>query len=324
MQNFGGPGRIGKDLSVFLQGKNVDFYWFHNSERIKPSFESINNIGIDSILESDFDYIFYNQWRTKPIFDQFNGKAKQVLFVMYEEIPTYWQDFMEQPNEILSSSNAINQHLGIETKVLSWAFPPLIDIKVQKNDIPTIFYPIRNGGEKDRKGVVQFSKSLKYIKSNFYLIMPIESSSIEFYKLNSPEVFFDRRIVIIEHKIDDKEYLNLFSRCDAILCTSKTSGIELALREAIALNKDIIVTNIKPFNEIFNENNAWLIDYEESDFTQNETGIIEIPIFQAKLKAIANTIDNYCHTDKNSSKKRISATHFYNSFINQLNSIFCL
>lgn len=323
MQNFGGPGRIGKDLKDFLQEKGIDFFWYHNTERIKPALNCSYDISITSVLENDFDCIFYNQWRIKPIFNHFNGKARQFLFLMYEDIPAYWQDFMMIPNEILSSSNAINQHLGIESTILSWAFPP-IDLNRCNNNIPIIFYPIRNGGENDRKGVIQFSESLKYIKSKFSLIMLIESNIVDYYKKNAAEIFFDKRILIIERKIDDNEYLHLFSQCDAVLCTSKTSGIELALREAIALNKDILVTNIKPFNEIFNENNAWLIDCEESNYAQIETGIIEIPIFQAKPKSIADTIDNYVHTYKNSSKIKICSTIFYNSFINQLNSIFCL
>lgn len=324
MQNFGGPGRIGKDLATYIQSKGGEFYWFHNSEKVSPSFECVNNINIDSVLTGNFDIIFYNQWRTKTIFEHFNGLSNQILFLMYEEIPKYWEDFTTTKNRIVSSSNSINNCLGINADVISWAFPPLKEKEIKSNKLPTLFYPVRNGGEKDRKGVMQFSKSLQYIHSNFSIIMLLEKSVHDFYKQNAPEIFTDERLLIIENELSDEQYINLFSQCDALLSTSKTSGIELALREGVAFYKDIIVPNIRPFNEVFNAKNAWLIDAENVDNTSFEDNIIEISIFQAKPEGIADAINDYCHNFKLNIKKKVEPSHFYELFLNNLNTLLCL
>ena len=294
MRNRGGPGKIGALLKSIIEEEDGEFYWLHNSRHISAAFDTEDDISLEATLCESYDLIIHNQWRSKTVFSHFNGKVPQTLLVMYEDIPIYWEEFCFGLNSILAPCSAVGEHLKRKFNVIHFAVPPRrFQKKTSIEEINHFFFPARDGGEACRKGLPEFASALEQSQGEFTVALSLTKDALSLCKLEFPSILSDSRVNILPELTED-EYWAQMDSCNALLCPSRTSGIELAPLDAIASGIDIVITNIAPMNEYYLENEAFLI---QPDFinlpTQRDNLSSSIDSYKASSKHLAAILDNY-------------------------------
>ena len=291
MRNNGGPGRIGMLLKRLCVELGWRFSWLHNSLHIPAAFCTEDDVSLENCFKGQFDLVIHNQWRYREFFFRFNGTVPQVLLVMYEDIPPYWQEFCEGLNSILAPCRSIGDHLRRDFPVVHFAVPPRISMNnSQGNSSIRFFYPARDGGEKDRKGIPEFADALALARGNFTVALSLTEVALDRCMRLYPKILCDPRVELLPELTADQYWAQIDS-CHALLCPSRTSGIELALLDAIASGVDIVVTDIEPMNDYYSNEEAWFVCSEPLSM---ESAALGVKRFRASPVHLAKTLDSYC------------------------------
>jgi len=293
MRNHGGPGKLAELFLQHCLALQWDFFWLHNSKHSPASYPTPYDISEEECLKLDFDLILYNQWRVLSVFEKFQGRVPQILLCMYEEIPVYWQDFRHGLNNILAPCAAVGKVLGLDLNVLKFAVPPMRHLKGRPaREIPTFFFPARDGGENDRKGVTIFAKALQLTDRKFAVKIALTKQAQAHYQETCPSLFEDTRIEL-QSELSKNDYWREMGTADALLCPSRTSGIELATLDAVATGTDVVVTDTPPMNEYFSSMEAWMVAPRPASDQLKKPGIVPIDQYEASHDSLAAVMDDY-------------------------------
>jgi len=293
MRNHGGPGKLAQLFLQHCLDLEWDFFWLHNSRHFPGAYSTSYDISEEECLGQDFDLILYNQWRVLSVFERFDGRVPQILLCMYEEIPVYWRDFRHGSNSILAPCAAIGKVLGLDLNVLKFAMPPMRHIKnATAREVPSFFFPARDGGEHDRKGVTILSKALQLTERELVVRLSLTQHAQAHYQEMCPSLFEDVRVKI-QPELSETKYWQELGTADALICPSRTSGIELATLDAVATGTDVIVTDTPPMNEYFSSTEAWMVASHRAPDQLRGVGMVPVDQYEARHDALAAVFDRY-------------------------------
>lgn len=320
MRNRGGPGRIGSLFKKICEEDGGEFFWLHCSRHIPAAFDTSDDISIEDCIHRQFDLIIHNQWRSKEVFFHFNGKTPQFLLIMYEDIPSYWEEFCDGLNSILAPCRAVGKHLGRELSVIHFAVPPRKSPKkIFKGEKSRFFFPARDGGENERKGLPEFDAALTVSRGEFTVALSLTKSLLNRCKSDYPRILEDPRIQLLP-ELTEVEYWDQMDSCHALLCPSRTSGIELAPLDAIASGVDVIITDIAPMNEYYSPEDVFLVRPRLLLSQNNKMDSLnEVSHFRASSTHLAEILDCYQPKSRVSGDSGVRWKKFKNEFRTHLN-----
>ena len=296
MRNRGGPGRIGELVRALCLDLGWEFSWLHSSAHAPPEYATDADLDVEECLGRTFHVILHNQWRVPAVFHEFQGRAAQALLTMYEEIPPYWPEFSGERNAILAPCAAVRGVLGRDVHVIPFAVPPQTAPRPPRAPgAPRFFYPARDGGANNRKGVLEFAQALKRTTAAFTVTFALTKNAHARYLNTVPELFTDSRVSVVP-VLTSRDYWMHLCQADVLLCPSRTSGIELALLDALAAGTDVMVTDTAPMNEYFHDGEAWLVPATPDDSptigTEAST-VLAVPRFRACATGLAHALEHY-------------------------------
>jgi hypothetical protein len=142
---------------------------------------------------------------------------------------------------------------------------------------------------RDRNGTNTVLEMLKYSKADYELVIRSQSEIETNIK--------DSRLTIEIGNPDNRE--DMYSGFDAMLLPRRYAGLCLPMNEALMSALPVFMTNISPNNAILPE--EWLIKSWSLGTFRTK---VRVELFEADVKTLANTIDNYfTNEDKNMHKQ---------------------
>ncbi|MCX8533711.1 glycosyltransferase family 4 protein [Chryseobacterium luquanense] len=292
-----------KELSKFIENKEIDIIETHDWEGISRSAESlpipcvIRCHGSWSILRDFFGY----------------GAAKgkihneKLAFKNADNIITISQNNEKMVQQIFGDKNYQLIYNGIDTDIF----------KPQKNNPiieKSIFYlgniSSEKGAETALNAFIKVSKIEKNVTLHF---IGKETNLVNQLKEKISQEKLEQKVYFHGKKNRD-EVIKLISQAEVVIFPSKGETFGLALAEAMALEKPVICSNLEAFKEIVSDGKNGLIAESEDEFADKICDVFSKKLFASDLaKNARKTI-----VEKFSSDKMLEETlSYYTKVINQ-------
>jgi hypothetical protein len=225
--------------------------------------------------------------------------VKTILQYNYELFGNLAAPNLPLPDILLSPSvwhiDHVKKLFGNQSKVIHLPPPtsPLIflgakEINMSK-DHNRILHIAGKKAAKDRNGTNTVLEMLKYSKADYELVIRSQSEIETNVK--------DSRLTIEIGNPDNRE--DMYSGFDAMVLPRRYAGLCLPMNEALMGALPVFMTNISPNNAILPE--EWLIKSWSLGTFRTK---VRVELFEADVKTLANTIDNYfTNEDKNMHKQ---------------------
>lgn len=136
----------------------------------------------------------------------------------------------------------------------------------------------------DRNGTLDLLNSLKYVKSDFEIIIRSQHSLSDEYLVNDPRVKY-----VIENTHETQD---LYKDFDFMVLPRRYGGLSLTTNEALISGLPVIMPNISPNDELLRS--PWLAWAEKKTELYTRTWI---DVYKTNYRALADRIDFICKLD---------------------------
>lgn len=240
--------------------------------------------------------LFYN-----PVFIQHANRVGIRTYNQYnyEFLDNLRDDLLPLPTKLLSPSYWHLEEMQKRYPNRVVYLPPPTDesqfLEVRNENFarkgkPRFLHIVGRQAAEDRNGTLDLLEALKYTKSNFELVLKVQTASplIEQYKS-------DKRITIDYDSPENEE--ELYKGFDAMILPRRYAGLCLPMNEALMSGLPVIMTDVEPNNRVLPE--EWLVESEQDGTIHTR---VELPLYSAKPIKLAEKIDWLVKTDLNKTK----------------------
>jgi glycosyltransferase involved in cell wall biosynthesis len=214
------------------------------------------------------------------------------------------------PDVLLSPSSwyfdKMNQKVGHLVNAIYHLPPPttpeLFDKAKEFNlskDHKRILHIAGKPAAKDRNGTMDVIEMLRHSKADYELVVHTQVP----LKINQQ----DSRLTIITDNIEERQ--DMYSGYDAMILPRRYAGLCLPMNEALLSGLPVFMTDISPNNKVLPE--EWLVPSHDYGYIKTRT---RVPMFQANIKQLAGTIDDYINSNGKLQQKERAYQIGYENF----------
>lgn len=243
--------------------------------------------GIDAVLTCEVFYSnnFVNIADMKGVrtYNQYN----------YEFLDNLCNGRLPLPTKLLSPSKWMLEEMKNKFPDRVFYLPPPLfindfeknyHINIKRTGKPRFLHTIGRMAAHDRNGTLDLLQCLKYTKSDFELVLTVQSMPSDM------KLYTDERVrVSVVNPVNESD---LYEDFDALILPRKYAGLCLPMNEALVSGLPVIMTDISPNDKVLPR--EWLVKSEKTGSFKART---EIDIHSVNHRELAKKIDWLCQTN---------------------------